>query len=267
MRRGWFPDSAVVAIDYSRPTMKLGVWAGRRRLFGGPVAIESSIDGQLLRATGAWENRCWFKDKDINYVELSLPMQEDVRLDRQILLALREEFLLVVDHLHAPQGGELEHVWQAPLAPGLLFCGEGETRDAVLMDGEPLARLMPLALPEWRVDPRVGELSLVGGSVHLIERAMGRALACPLFIDLNAERAAKQCTWRQLTVAEQLEIQSADVAVSYRIQSGDDQWVYYRSQGRRSNRTFLGQNTSSECYIAKFKAPSGKVRDLLEIEG
>jgi hypothetical protein len=267
MRRGWSPDAAAVAVDYSRPLMRLDVWTGRRRVLGGPVHTESYLNGQLLRAAGPWENTCWFEDKDINYIELTLPLQEGVRLDRQILLTLKDEFLLLADHLHAEEPGELQHAWHVPLGPGLLFCGEGETRDALLVDGEPIARLMPLALPEWRIDPRVGELSLAGGAVRLAERANGRALASPLFIDLNAARSAEQCTWRQLTVAEQLEIQPADVAVSYRIQAGEDQWLYYRSQGRRGNRTFLGQNTSSECFIGRFKAPSGEVRELLEIEG
>jgi hypothetical protein len=267
MRRRWSADAAAVAIDYSRAAMRLEVWTGRRKLLGGPLTTESHLNGKPLRATGAWENTCWFNDKDVNYLELSLPLQDGARLDRQILLALRDEFLLVVDHLHSAEPGELQHAWQAPLGPGLLFCGEGETRDALLVDGEPLARLMPLALPEWRIDPRVGELSYAVGAVRLAERGSGRALACPLFVDLSADRSAQQSTWRQLTVAEHLEIQPPDAAVSYRIQSGEDQWVYYRSQDRRGNRTFLGQNTSSECYIARFKAPNGEVRELLEIEG
>jgi hypothetical protein len=43
--------------------------------------------------------------------------------------------------------------------------------------------------------------------------------------------------------------------------------VFYRSQGKRGNRTFMGQNTSSECYIARFAAPNGEVEELMEIEG
>jgi hypothetical protein len=267
LRSGWSPGDAVVAIDYSRPEMRLEVWAGKRRLLGGAISAESRIDGKQLRPTGAWEELCWFKDKDVNYLELSLPLQDGTRLERQILLALRDEFVLVADHLQHSQRATLEHVVQAPLGARLLFCGEGETRDAVLVDGEPLARLMPLGLPEWRIDPRVGELSYSGGALRLAEKSEARSLACPLFIDLRGDRAGQQSTWRQLTVAELLQIQPSDVAVSYRIQSGDDQWVYYRSQGPRGNRTFLGQNTSSECLVARFKSPTGKIRTLLEIEG
>jgi hypothetical protein len=43
--------------------------------------------------------------------------------------------------------------------------------------------------------------------------------------------------------------------------------VYYRSQAARGNRTFLGQNCSNECLIARFKARDGEIVQLLEVEG
>jgi hypothetical protein len=267
MRSGWSPSDSVVAVDYSTPEMRLDVWADGRRLYGGPSSAESRVDGKTLRPAGPWEELCWFKDKDVDYLEFSLALEDGARLERQILLAHRDRFLLLVDHLQNSQPAALEHHWQLPLGSGLLFCGEGETRDALLIDGQPRARLMPLALPEWRIDPRVGELSYAGGAVRLAQCAMARSLACPVFVDLRADRSALPSTWRQLTVAEALTIKPADVAVSYRMQAGDDQWVYYRSQAARGNRTFLGQNTSSECLVARFKAPSGEIVQLLEIEG
>jgi hypothetical protein len=267
MRSGWSPDAAAVAVDFSMPRMRLDVWASTRRLLSGAWAIEPRLDDRPLVPVGQWEQLCWFNDKDADYLEFSLPLEGGTRLERQILLAHRDKFLLLVDHLKSVEPAHLEHAWQLPLAPALLFCGDGETRDALLVDGVPHSRLIPLALPEWRIDPRVGELSHSGNAVRLSEQTVGRNLACPLFVDLCPNRSALPCTWRQLTVAESLAIKPADVAVSYRIQSGPDQWVYYRSQGPRGNRTFLGQNTSSECLIARFKAPDGEVRSLLEIEG
>jgi hypothetical protein len=267
MRAGWSPDDAALAVDYSEPAMKLELWSRRRRILGGPCLAESKSNGKTLHPTGSWEQLCWFHDRDVDYLELSLPLSEGVRLERQILLARRDLFVLLIDHLQAPRAAALEHAWQSPLGEGLLFCGEGETRDALLVDGRPVARIMPLALPEWRIDPRGGELSTIGDAVRLSQQAEARSLACPLFIDLSPERSAQAATWRQLTVAESLQILPHDVAVSYRIQAGTQQWVYYRSQAARGNRTFLGQNTSSECVVARFKAPSGDTRPLLEIEG
>ncbi|QDT73096.1 hypothetical protein [Lacipirellula limnantheis] len=267
LRSGWSAADAVVAVDYTGDRVELEAWAEGRRLLSGLWKTESRIDGVPVAATDEWEETCWFSDRDVDYLELTQILDDGVRIDRQIMLARRDQFLYLCDHFYGGQEATLEHAWQLPLGPAVLFCGEGETRDALLVDGKPLARVMPLALPEWRIDPRVGELTGDGNTLTLSQKVVGRSVACPIFIDLNAERSTNASTWRQLTVAEALEIKSTDVAVSYRVQAGADQWVFYRSQGPRGNRTFMGQNTSSECYIARFAAPSGEVEELMEIEG
>jgi hypothetical protein len=132
---------------------------------------------------------------------------------------------------------------------------------------KPLARVLPLALPEWRVDPRVGQLKTSGGRLQLEQSREGTSVSCPLFFDLKRGRLSKPCTWRQLTVAQTLEIQSPDVAVGYRAQCGKQQWLYYRSLAKAANRTVLGQNLSIECLMARFLSPSGEIDELLEIDG
>lgn len=266
LRSGWGADSAAVAIDYAGERVQLEAWAEGRPLLAGAWTTETRINGATVKADDVWQETCWFSDADVDYLELTQTLDGGAQLDRQILLAHRDGFLLMIDHLRAIESGTLEHVWQVPLGSAVLFCGEGETRDALLVDGKPLARVMPLALPEWRIDPRIGELSFSGGAIRLSQKVVGQRVACPLFIDLRSKRSKEPSTWRQLTVAEALKIKSTDVAASYRVQSGGDQWVYYRSQGPRGNRTFMGQNTSSECYIARFHSPSGEVEELLEIE-
>jgi len=131
---------------------------------------------------------------------------------------------------------------------------------------KPIARALPLALPEWRSDPRVGQLLESQGRLQLEQQCEGKNLACPLLIDLKKSRSSKPCTWRQLTIAQALEIQSPDVAVGYRAQCGKQQWLIYRSLGETANRTLMGQNTSLECLVARFLASSGEIDELLEIE-
>jgi hypothetical protein len=201
LRTSWAPESAAVAIDFSKPAMRIDVCATKRRLFVGAMSTESRVNGQPIQPVGNWEQLCWFTDKDVDYAEFSLPLENGARIERQVLLAHRDKFLLLADHLQDSDVASLEHAWQLPLGAGLLFCGEGETRDAVLMDGAPQARVLPLSLPEWRIDPRGGELSLAGSAVRLAQKTTGRSLACPLFIDLCPNRSALPCTWRQLTVA------------------------------------------------------------------
>jgi hypothetical protein len=120
---------------------------------------------------------------------------------------------------------------------------------------------MPLALSEWRSDSRYGRFD---GRV-LYQSAAGAGLYAPLFVDISPRRLRKPRTWRQLTVAEDLRLMPRDVAVAYRVQIGARQWVIYRSLETTGNRTFLGQNLTSEFVVARFD-PDGEMDPLIEIE-
>jgi hypothetical protein len=267
LRSSWAPDAATVAVDYSGVGMRLEASAAGRRLFCGVWTASSRIDGKLIKPAGAWDAVCWFTDKDVDYLELKLDLEGGARLERQILLARRDNFLYLADHLQHSAAASLEHAWQLPLVDGLAWRGEEETRDALVAAGRDVMRVLPLALPEWRVDPRMGELTLADGALRLDQRTAARSVACPVFLDLDPRRVGKPCTWRQLTVAEALQVQPPDVAVGYRVQCGKKQWLFYRSQAPRGNRTVLGQNTSSEFLAARFLSPSGEVEQLIQVEG
>jgi hypothetical protein len=190
-----------------------------------------------------------------------------MRLERQVLLARQDKFLLLIDNVMNAPGAIIHNRLSLPLSAGVGFVPEAETREGLLISDRPLARVLPLALPEWRIDNRVGELTLAEGRLQLIEERPGKNLSCPLFFDFDPKRLNKPCTWRQLTVAESLEIQPHDVAVGYRIQCGKKQWLVYRSQAPAANRTVLGYNLSIEGMIGRFVSPSGEVQELLQIEG
>jgi hypothetical protein len=260
-------DGTVLAIDFSKPVMKLDVWLGAQRLFYGEWDAEISSEGERLAAVGNWEETCWFSDSDVDYVEFSIDLSQNARLERQVLLARRDNFLLLVDNVINAPRSTLCNRLSLPLMAGVGFVPEAETREGVLMGERPLARALPLALPEWRTDPRVGELNSAEGKLQLVEELPGKNLSCPIFFDLDTKRLHKPCTWRQLTVVEALEIQPHDVAVGYRIQSGKKQWLVYRSQAPAANRTVLGYNLSIEGMIGRFLSPSGEVQELLQIEG
>jgi hypothetical protein len=258
---------AVLGIDYSQPEMRLDLWSGSQQLLSGIWAGETTVAGKRLEVRGHWEEACWFSDPDVDYVELSIDLNDGARLERQILLARKDKFLLLVDNVMNASGDQINHRLSLPLGPGLHFLPEAETREGRLVAQEPIAKVLPLGLPEWRVDPRVGDLSAVNGALVLTHDRPGRNLSCPLFIDLDPKRLDKDCTWRQLTVAQSLEIQPHDVAVGYRIQCGKSQWLYYRSQESAANRTVLGYNLSIEGVVGRFLSPSGEVEELLQIEG
>jgi hypothetical protein len=71
-------------------------------------------------------------------------------------------------------------------------------------------------------------------------------------------------TWRQLTIAENLNIVSRDEAVAYRVQVGIDQWLFYRSIRPAISRTVLGQHLSCEFICGRF-LNDGSIESLVEI--
>ncbi len=87
----------------------------------------------------------------------------------------------------------------------------------------------------------------------------------PLFIDLDPGRLGSRCTWRQLTVAENLAALPSDAAVGYRAMIGDRQWLLYRSLVKPANRTVLGHNLITELLVARFDR-RGQVQSIVEIE-
>jgi len=271
MRTEWERSAPTVAVDFSTPNLRLEVWAGPQRLLAGDWNWETTVGGKKLEPVGSWDEICWFTDDDVDYLELSIELTDGAQLDRQIVLARDEQFLLLVDTILLDAGnsagnGEISHSFRLPLDNEVEFRPEEETREGTLGADKPVARVLPLALPEWRADPRIGQLRSSASQLELEQTREGQNMACPLLIDLKKSRATKPCTWRQLTVAESLEIQPHDVAVGYRAQCGKQQWLFYRSLAEAANRTLLGQNVSSECLVARFLASSGEIDELLEIE-
>ena len=121
-------------------------------------------------------------------------------------------------------------------------------------------------IPEWRAEKRIGELAHSCEGLELRQSQGGGRLFAPLFADLDRRRYRKKLTWRQLTVAESLQVQPPEVAAGYRVALGEHhQWLIYRSLAPKANRTLLGHNLSTEMLVARFDR-SGKVDPLVEIE-
>ncbi len=265
-RADWQRSAPTLAIDYSTPALRIELWSGSQRLISGEWTSETTVDGKQLEPVGSWDETCWFSDDDVDYLELAIELAGGARLERQILLARDELFMLLSDNVIDTRGGEISHRYGLPLDGEVAFEAEKETREGFLKAGKTVARVFPLALPEWRTDARIGELTASAGQLQLHQQRPGRNLACPLLIDLHKPRVSKRCTWRQLTVTQALEVQPHDVAVGFRAQCGNDQWLIYRSLAKPANRSVLGQNLSLECFVARFLAPEGEVDELLEIE-
>lgn len=228
-----------------------------------------TIDGAPVATDGGWEEQCWFSDEDCDYLEYAIDLEGGGRLERIVLLAKQDDAAMIADLVHTGRSGEttVEVETRFALGNGVAFSPTEETREGWLVSGERrLAGVVPPAMAEWRADPRGGEMTSDGGDLVLHHEAVGSAIACPLWLDLKPKRFAKQRTWRQLTVAQALEPVRSDVAVGFRIQSGKDQWLLYRSLARKANRTVMGQNYSSESFFGRFDPATGLAEEYFEVE-
>ncbi len=302
MRRNWNRDDERVAVLFAGQTCELELVASGRVAASGAWRFEITQQGQQLQPVSHWESSCWYTDEDVDYLELEIELTGGVKLERQIVLAREDRFLILADALMSPYRGDLEYRSVLPLAPHVEFRGTEESREGFLVHGQaatcptgkqigaacdpasllaqgrraaaggksaasarPLAQVIPLGLPEWRADQCHGALKTTAEGLELRQSTAGQRLFAPIFIDLDRSRFRRRMTWRQLTVAERLAAVPSETAVGFRVAIGDQQWIIYRSLAAKSNRTLLGHNLATESLIARF-GKDGEVTSIVEIE-
>lgn len=265
---GWGDKAPRLTATHAGRSMRLELRSGRRTLLRGDWPIAAERDGEAVVPADDWDVSCWFSDEDCDYLELSLDLVGGGTLERLLFLA-REDGVAMLGELLLTGDDEPRQLavqTTLPLVEGVSLSPEAETHEAaILADGKPAGGVFPLALPEWRSEPPCGYLQQAEGRLSYRVEQTGRNLAAPLWLDLAPKRFGKQHTWRRLTVAESLKRVDHDVAVGYRVQSGSDQWIAYRSLAPRANRTLLGHNLSSEALVGRF-LKTGEVDEYFEID-
>ncbi len=265
MRSKWSRKSPQFSCLFSDRRIRSELCVGGRVIWSGDTSPELQIDRSVLAMTSDWTEVCWFTDDDVDYLELEAAYEGGWRVQRQLLLARHDHFLLQADAVLGPAEADISYACRFPLAEDIAFLGEEATCEGYLKNSRPLCTVLPIALPEWRRAATNGSLQLDSQQLCLSMQASARRLYAPLFVDLLSRRWLEKRTWRQLTVAEQLEIQGPDIAAGFRVQLGRKQWLIYRSLAPRSNRTLLGQNLSQEFVTARFD-DEGCLQELIEIE-
>lgn len=282
------PPHDQLLVDFSRSECFIELSAGGTPLLSGSWTVQAAADGRPLTATGPWEESCWETDDDCDFLEIELPLAGGWRLERQMLLARRDRFLLLADALLGPpaqspgklhgangsprsaddadQPQELHYASSLALDLRAAFRPAAETREGWLeAKNRRLASVIPLALPEWRAEFCHAGLTADGGQLKLEQKALGRNVYAPLWIDLDSRRLRRPLTWRRITVAENLAAVTRDVATGFRVQAGIEQWVVYRSLSTCGNRSLLGHNTLYEFICHRFLR-SGLTEPIVEIE-
>lgn len=262
----WSSKAPRLVVDYrgSGTTLELSL-AGEVVALGTPLP-EVARAGSALQPASDWEEVCFVHNEHADYLEIELALTEGVRLQRQFLLARQDDFLLMADVVLADQRSDLSTTMRLPLAPGVRHAAEQATREGYLVGRRRLARLLPIAFPEWRsAMPACGMIATETGLEMTVHGSSVQALYAPLFFDLRPRRFARHCTWRTLTIADRLTRQPRDVAAGYRVQLGQEQWLIYRSLAEPAGRTLLGHNLVSEFLVGRFLR-TGLIEPLVEIE-
>jgi len=265
--RDWAPESPRLAVNFAIDPLELELAVGAQKLFVGKWTAETVCNGHAVEPASAWQELCWQSDKKCDFLELGIELTEGLQLERHVVLSKRDNVLLIADVVSSKDRSahQLRHSFSLPLARRAAWIPETETRDGVLLAGKQRTAVFPLGLREWRCDPRGGTLTSENGRLILADATSGRSLYCALLFDLDPRRSKKCRTWRQLTVSESLGVVPWDAAVGYRAQSGDQQWLVYRSLSPPANRAVLGQNISSEFFAGRFKTDDGLVDKWIEI--
>jgi hypothetical protein len=264
LRRNGEPGSERFALDWSSRELMGQLLLGEQVLAGGNWLPTIALDGQPVGPVDDWEQVCRITDREVDYVEVQATWEGGLEVQRQVLLARQDRFLLVADALLGDAPRQIDYACRWPLAPDMSIEPAGDTCEAHLAAGRHRLAVLPLALPEWRSEPGRGELRTDAG-LELRQSQRGRALFAALWIDLEPRRRRCERTWRRLTVAELLRPVGPDVAVGFRVQVGRRQWVVYRSLGRVAPRSLLGLHTTSDFVVARFPQ-SGMAEPLLDIE-
>ncbi len=296
LRPDWSRSAPRLTVLYPGASCRVELACGKDVLWSGDWGYELRVDGMSASPVSDWSNNCWVSDEDVDYLELEIELVEGFRLQRHIVMARKDRFLLLADAVLGPRRAALDYRSALPLGSQVAFKPARKSTEGALVGRKDRALVVPLALPEWRdhLPSRFGRgagregleempkraepisrskaLTLAlsprergQALLELRQSAFGQGLFAPLFFDLDPRRFDKPLTWRQLTVAESLVVQPADVAVGYRISAGGKHWLFYRSLTPSRNRTLLGHNLSSETLIARFTR-KGEVESLIEIE-
>lgn len=265
LRPNWSRDSEQLTVAYGEGRVEIELSCGGDVICLGDWSPQVKIDGQPAELTSDWEQVCWSSDDDVDYLELEIEINKHWRLGRQLLMSREDHFLFAADALVGEGPAELQYQCDLPLGTTVGFYPADETREGMLVTAGQRLMVFPLAFPEWRNSPSLGELAFTGSGCSLRQQTTAAAMYMPLFFDLSSHRSHLPFTWRKLTVAQKLQILPDEAAVGYRIRCGGEQWLFYRSLTAPANRTVLGQNLSSEFYAARFDF-DGEAEELISIE-
>jgi hypothetical protein len=269
----WDKRRGRVHVDYGAKQTWLELFAGRPIVLCGKCQTSIEINDQAQWAVDDWVATCEFTDDDVHYLEIEQLWSGGIVLQRQIMVIREDQCVLLADTI-LPSGSSrqpevecsIRYRNRMPLAERIQIQAEPETRDVFFSDGRRRGLVMPLSANEWRVGPSNADLTVTQDK-HLLLTATGLdRLFAPLWFDFQRRRFDRKRTWRKLTVADNLRIVADCEAVGFRIQSGSEQWMLYRSLANPTNRSVLGRHLVTDFFAARFHAGDGSFEELVTVD-
>lgn len=260
----WTPKAPKLIVDFHGRKLQAELSVGGV-LLSGAMQHEILLDNQLVTPSSDWEVVCWHSDEDGDFLELECDLENGAKWQKQFLLARNEMFLLTGDVVLNAEADEIRVSGNWDLGPDSGFGLARETRELFLTrKAKTAAAILPISLPEWRVEKRDADLIVADSQLQFQTVGSGSNLYFPLFFDLDPKRCRQPMTWRQATVAEQLEILPPSEATGFRVHVGSQQWLIYRSLISPGNRTFMGQNLAVEFFVGTFE-PDGTSSEIISV--
>jgi hypothetical protein len=270
MRRSWRDQGNRVAVDFSSDVIWLDVMGeDGQRILSGDWDVQVTRNKTPIQLDVSWQEVCWFSDDDVDYLELECGVEDVCKIQRQIMLMRDEGIVFFADALIAenPEEWSLQSTWTA--TDDIRFEPEAKTNEGKLLrsgvEDTTVALLLPVAIPEWRRSPSHGKLTFSESTLSVQCSANAKTLYSPLVMSLRGASKNQSYTWRQLTIAEELQIVPREVAEAYRVQINNDQWVFYRSLSPCTRRTVMGLHLNTEFYAGRFTKADGEFEPIVEV--
>lgn len=271
LRSKWKSKADKMAVDFGGRDLQIELENSRSWLKGTWVT-DIRVDGHSVGLDSTWSEVCWHSDDEVTYLEIQNELDGEIGVvQRQILISRDYRFCLLSDSvvLHDAQTGNshsIDHHWSLPLADGAKFQASKETHDGFLEQRKHRINIIPLTLPEWRVEFSRGSLSSEGDALRAHYSLPAARLCQAMLLDLDHKRSRQPLTWRHLTVGENQQAITVDKAIGFRAQLDRMQFLIYRSLAPVTSRTVLGQNYHCDFCIGQFTA-GGTCDSIITING
>jgi len=262
---GWEKKSCRISAVFNKQGCQLEI-AKVKTLIHGNVFPELIVDGNPLTIVEQPDVLVEYLGGRVAFAEVEWRFDNDVVMQRQIILSLEDKCAWIGDAVVAPAKSDFEYRCRWDLGEGISNIEESETSESYLHDGKKIrGMVVPPDLSEWKSDRSRGQLSVAEDHFTMTVKRHARSIYVPVFFDLSPKRSLKPRTWRQLTVAENREIVNEDVAVAYRVHVGKQQFAFYRSMADPKNRTFFGENVNTEMFLGRLEK-NRSMTELVQIE-